>query len=825
MRKEKLPWRGLAAILAFTMAFCLPTLSAQNTGWSTESSYEENWEPSDEANLIAFDAAGGGSHRSHSHSGSWEDGPHHLTLRHTEFEGVGYREGYTSLDAFFSPFDQHEGLLPFMDVRLHVLNNGDFGANAGMGVRHKPDGKDWVWGANLFYDYRSRPDFSFHSHAFHQIGVGLEFFFEDWDVRVNGYIPVGDSCSKELYFSCFKAHDLLLTQRTANAMPGIEIDIGRDIGDWHDIHFYGAMSPYFYWSKSEGGWDYGDDAFGAAVRVLAQWHNVGLTAGASWDTEFDFNFLLELAVRFPRSSATVGEGRSPFSGVGAQSPWDRVGQRVQRNDLIVLQDNSRTVAAQCRDSSSCEKFTVYHVNNTGITGDSYKHCGCDGPAHNEDPPSADGTWERPFTTLAAAESASTTCDIIYVHAGDGTTSGMSDGITLKDYQSLLGAGKGYNFTSCQGDFYLPAVCPGVDPKITNGGGNGVDLANGNYVGGLWVLDTSGDGIRGESITNGKIICNKVENAGDESIYLLNVLGDFHVNDNYVLTTTGSDHGIFLDNDAGGGGAINFWCLRNQLRDVDADAIRVECGGTDNLWFAINDNLITSAGDDGIRVVFDDSCNVTGYLHNNKISGSGDEGICVALSESATGWFDVHCNHVIGGFNDGIRFDLSGSSEVTHAKIRNNVVDNVSFDGLEVDAFGSSTGTFCFHNNCVNAAGDQGFEFDINDTANIKVVADNNRTTNSSTAAVDIDCDGTCTFGGAWGHNSFEDTFRADATSGCTLNLQLIGNTASDYSIESFGTGAINFEDTGNRNTGPFVFTGTVTTVPEDSLNLRDYCTQ
>ncbi|GGK85765.1 beta strand repeat-containing protein [Deinococcus radiotolerans] len=52
----------------------------------------------------------------------------------------------------------------------------------------------------------------------------------------------------------------------------------------------------------------------------------------------------------------------------------------------------------------------------------------------------DGRQSSPFTTLLAAQNASSAGDILYVYRGDGTTTGQNAGVTLKANQKLIGQG-------------------------------------------------------------------------------------------------------------------------------------------------------------------------------------------------------------------------------------------------------------------------------------------------------------------------------------------------------------------------------------------------
>ena len=82
--------------------------------------------------------------------------PQHMRVsaRYTSPKGVGYDQGYTTLETFLSPWDVfNDKWLPFVDGRGHIFDNGKWAANAGLGVRYLSCSR--VWGINSYYDYRN----------------------------------------------------------------------------------------------------------------------------------------------------------------------------------------------------------------------------------------------------------------------------------------------------------------------------------------------------------------------------------------------------------------------------------------------------------------------------------------------------------------------------------------------------------------------------------------------------------------------------------------------------------------------------------------------
>src|SRR4051812_21635157 len=58
----------------------------------------------------------------------------HVDVRHTESKGVGYNDGYTTLEGF-GIYDHNSYFMPFLDLRGHVFNDGQLAGNVGLGER------------------------------------------------------------------------------------------------------------------------------------------------------------------------------------------------------------------------------------------------------------------------------------------------------------------------------------------------------------------------------------------------------------------------------------------------------------------------------------------------------------------------------------------------------------------------------------------------------------------------------------------------------------------------------------------------------------------
>lgn len=105
---------------------------------------------------------------------------------HIDFEGKpGTKRNLGEADLFL-PLAQDARTLLFGNVRTRFDGDGGREGNFGLGVRHMLD-QGWNLGLYSYFD-RRRSDYG---NYFSQVTVGGEALSLDWDLRVNGYLPVG----------------------------------------------------------------------------------------------------------------------------------------------------------------------------------------------------------------------------------------------------------------------------------------------------------------------------------------------------------------------------------------------------------------------------------------------------------------------------------------------------------------------------------------------------------------------------------------------------------------------------------------------------------
>jgi len=219
--------------------------------------------------------------------------PYHIS--HTEGKGLGYSVGYTSLDLFLSPSSKQTCWVPFADLSGHVFNDGNYASNLGLGFRWLDDCHQ-SWGISGFYD-----TFQTSQRYYHQVGLGIEALSDTWDVRINGYLPIG---RKNTPIYAFVYEDLspsgfLLNAKTQFAMKGVDAEFG-----YHFSNLYVGIGPYYYCGKTSATENVFDArnkyALGGRLRVRSTFFNFfTLDAETTYDSRFNWTGQATLGVNIP----------------------------------------------------------------------------------------------------------------------------------------------------------------------------------------------------------------------------------------------------------------------------------------------------------------------------------------------------------------------------------------------------------------------------------------------------------------------------------------------------------------------------------------------
>jgi hypothetical protein len=398
-------------------------------------------------------------------------GPHHLrtSIRYTTPKGIGYKNGYTTLEGFISPKALlKEAWLPFLDGRGHIFDNGKWAANAGLGLRYLTHSR--VLGMNVYYDYRNTS----HQH-YNQIAGGFESLGRVWDFRIQGYLPVGKKHSSFSHpkFVAFEEHSMLIKRHRYFAMKGSDAEIGIHINHFKEVPFYFAAGPYYLTGAGKTSW-------GGQLRgVVGLFRDFFRIEGnVSYDHFFKWIGQAQVSVNIPFGKRWPAIRKKNESCSHMTALYTRAIQQVDRHEIIPV--GKQKVVSRAINPATDTPWFFWFVNNTS---------------------SSSGTYEDPFPLLLSAQEASSPNQCIYVFSGNGTTQGMDGGITLENGQMLLGAGVSHFIETKSGAVFIPPLSPGF-PNITNTTGDVVTLANNNTISGFNIISQIGqNGLTGNGITN------------------------------------------------------------------------------------------------------------------------------------------------------------------------------------------------------------------------------------------------------------------------------------------------------------------------------------
>jgi hypothetical protein len=258
-----------------------------------------------------------------------------MTISHTEGQGLGYKQGYSSLDLFLAQPIFHSQIIPFADLRGHVFNNGRYAGNAGLGVRWLNSCYNKVWGINCYYD-----SFCTFHLPYHQVGFGLEALGEKWDARINGYLPVGRKKTQIYRLSYDFTSSFLAKVREQFALGGFDAELGYHFCNSCFCDLYAGLGPYFYWGRSKETKNAFRkkfrEAYGGRLSLAASfWGYFKLEGYTAYDSFFRWTGQATLSLNIPL------DFWNPACACIPSLIEDQLFQQVRRNEIIVVERANR----------------------------------------------------------------------------------------------------------------------------------------------------------------------------------------------------------------------------------------------------------------------------------------------------------------------------------------------------------------------------------------------------------------------------------------------------------------------------------------------------
>ncbi len=365
-------------------------------------------------------------------------------------------------------------------------------------------------------------------------------------------------------------------------------------------------------------------------------------------------------------------------------------QPIDRQEIIVI-DNAKKKAVAIDPATGLPLFFVF-VDNTS---------------------SSNGTIESPYPTLAQAQTNSGPNDIIYVFPGNGTTTGMEDGITLQANQKFWGSGTNHPLQTSQGKIAIPAQSS-TSPTITNTNfetlGDAITLATNNEISGFIIRSALHDAIFGTDPQN-----LNVSSCTFEDIQTF-VIEASCSDDTFISITNnqclGNMNGIFLTLN----GTSTVVCSDNTFKSqISSSEFPLDIVAVSNTFSAhIENNLFDDNETGSIQFDLTDVINANIIVLNNTITnnrtGAKDSlGSSFVITQAGTSDF---CSILLEGntFSGNASNSLYIPDQATITDFQVTASGNtMSNNGHSALAFGCTCTTFTLNatNNTITGLNDNG----------------------------------------------------------------------------------------------------------------------
>lgn len=264
----------------------------------------------------------------------------------------------------FLPLTQSSASMLFADLRGRWGSDGGQEGNFGLGARRMLD-SGWNIGGYGFFD-RRRSD---HGNYFNQITLGIEALSQDWDLRANGYLPVGtySYTVDSLNTATLSGTSIIFRNGLEQSMGGFDGEIG-----WR-VPLFGAAAQRQLRIYA-GGYRFARDGMptvqGPRGRVDLTFDEVpGLWRGSR------LSLGLEVQHDAPRGTQTFGLlrlriplERLPGGERPTLSPMERrMTDPVVRDVDVVTQAGSYGAPEIVTQTASGQNITVVDSNSTSTT--------------------------------------------------------------------------------------------------------------------------------------------------------------------------------------------------------------------------------------------------------------------------------------------------------------------------------------------------------------------------------------------------------------------------------------------------------------------------
>ena len=697
------------------------------------------------------------------------EGPTDLDLTVPVRFGASYSTSHAGFDDIvgvgaFIPIEQSAGKdITFFEGNVQ-LSDGYPNFNLNVGHRSYDIDDEVLHGGYLGVDSRTTD-----RTTFYQLAAGYEQIRDDWEFRLNGYVPIGGQTSTGATIindsglqssQTFQGNQLvlatsgnrqLLTEQE-NALGGVDLEVGMQLDEWNSGELRGFLGGY--WLSGE------DSTLGVKARLLAEFasnFNAGLSVqhDGIFGTSVGFGVNVSLpGTRFhdreEREFQEENEVAIRLRDSVTRRPTVMVDERIDIESIEV--DES----APLRNPEEEEDYRFLHVDLARGSG------------------AGDGSFEDPFGAVEDAIAlingdADTFSDgntIVYVDGEDATASVPSfsipnrvsvlsrgpeqtiAGMAFSDFPTTatrLPFSSEQNFNIENGApnangiaVVLPESGNGVFPIITGGADSDlVALGDNTVLSGFDIRDASGSGVSASGVTNVEVRNNRIENAGSNGISLNNVGGSAILFDNEINNS--AQRGISVENtdDSSVEVAIAGFELDNNNVGMAFVANSTAGSTFPNQRIKIGPSSDANTSRGTIRE------NAEGAALSNSITNSNSDGLTIsaignAVTSSASQEVSVSDITIDNSGAAGVRLNATSGAHTQEITIENSRIVNNDSDGITVingqsaSAFATAAAQeFVLRNSVVDGNGGDGLDISVAALSAQELVIRNNQITNNA----------------------------------------------------------------------------------------------
>lgn len=532
---------------------------------------------------------------------------------------LGNKRQITSPELFL-PLQQDTNSLLFADIRAMFDGDNNKEGNLGLGYRQLED--DYIWGVYGFFDRRKSQFDAYHSQA----TIGAEWLTEDWDFRVNGYLPLTD-------------------KKNLDGFGGGPTSIVVQGNNVLQLGGGGAFEKGMGGFDAEVGYQIlpGFRAFAGGYTFRAD--DVPDVNGYRGRLQYDVNDYVRLGLEYQRDDV---RGENRYAEIRVRIPFGA----NAKNDVKGLRKRLAEPVVRDIDIVTSVKETGGPAGGSPITNPDTGQAQEIWYVDNSAAPGGDGSFENPYITLQDAIASVGAGDIIYVYRGDATSNGLDGNFLLgRAGMQLIGSNAdlvydGTRVTYGTGTGEVLIASGGRFPFLTNtSGGTVLTVANQNIsIAGLDVSGASTDfAIKAQGGNISGLALNNVKIGGSQSGISLTTASTSSVTMNDVKISNISSTGILANN-------------IGNLTMTDVDVTVGSLGVTDGIVLNYNTaGTYTASFDDvtladhgrGLSFIAENGADVTANIINSAsysatrgVYASADSGALLAVT-AADSVFDYN----------------------------------------------------------------------------------------------------------------------------------------------------------------------------------------